>query len=94
MNTKDLKNISKLSGIKMSEDELASLEADLEKIRAMADAMAELDLGDATASDGVSVSELRADVPQKAFEHQGLTDAAPLCEDGYVKTVSVKGDGL
>ena len=92
MNSKDLKTISKLSGIKMSEIELSSLEADLERINAMADALAALDLCDARSAVGVSIKELRADEPTAKDECQGLTASAPFSRDGYIKTVSIKGD--
>lgn len=78
----------------MSENELSSLEADLERIGAMADSLAALDLCDSRSAAGVRNSELRADLHTSKDELRGLTDAAPISKDGYVKTVSVKGDGV
>ena len=66
MNPKDLKTISKLAKISMTDDEMHALEADILKIQAMADELADLDLVIGTHVADLRQGDLRSDVPESS----------------------------
>ena len=89
MNSKDLKTISKLAKISMNDAEMRALEADILKIQAMADELADLDLEIGTPVADLRQCVLRSDVPESSQCAKELVALAPTNDGEYI-TVPTK----
>ena len=89
MNSKDLKTISKLAKISMTDAEMHALEADILKIHAMADELADLDLDIGKPFADLSLGVLRSDVPESCQSARELVTLAPTNDGEYI-TVPTK----
>lgn len=84
MKSNDLKTLSKLAGISMSDAEMLSLEADILKIRAMADELAALDLENSAPVAIVTLDALRSDFPTYNLDAKLLVKCAPTKGGEYI----------
>lgn len=89
MNSKDLKTISKLAKISMTDAEMHDLEADILKIQAMADELADLDLEIVKPVADLSLGVLRSDAPESCQSAKELVALAPTNDGEYI-TVPTK----
>ena len=84
MKNTDLSIISKLSMIKMSEDEMKALENDAQRITEMADALAKYENSDKSCNSHIQACELREDDPKDFKDSKLLISCTSMSQNGYV----------
>ena len=94
MKSNDLKTLSKLAGISMSDAEMLSLEADILKIRAMADELSRLDLDSFEPRAVMTLDKLRCDTVKPFNAPSRLVECAPTKGGEYITVPAGAKEGL